>query len=58
MKKSIFTLGLIAVLSLTATSCSSDDSALDTNNTSADTGIVNKPGNGDTDLPKPTGPRL
>lgn len=47
MKKSLLTLGLIAVLSLTAASCSTDDSALN-NDTSADYTLDN----GDKDLPK------
>ena len=50
MKKSILTLALFAIVSLTAASCSTDDSALD-NNTSADElGMVD---NGNKDLPKP-----
>ena len=53
MKKVILTLGLIAVLSASAVSCSSDDSALTTNNTTADdfsTGTGTD--NGNKDLPK------
>ena len=53
MKKSLLTLGLIAFLSLTAASCSTDDSAIN-DNTTAD-GLVNPGGfdNGNKDLPKP-----
>ncbi len=52
MKKSLLTLGLIAFVSLTATSCSTDDSAL--MDESADEVIVIAPvDNGDKDLPKP-----
>ena len=53
MKRSILTLGLIAFISLTAVSCSTDDSALDNKNTSADFAL----GNGDKELPKPTTPK-
>jgi ABC-type Fe3+-citrate transport system substrate-binding protein len=49
MKRIILTFGFIAFLSLTAASCSTDDSAL--NDTSADGTI--KIDNGDKDLPKP-----
>jgi hypothetical protein len=56
MKKSILTLGLIAILSLSATSCSTDDSGLDTKRTSAEDLATDH--GGDKDLPKPTGPRL
>ncbi|WP_154652669.1 hypothetical protein [Flavobacterium rivuli] len=51
MKRTILTLAVIALLSLTATSCSTDDSSLETKQTSADGAIVL--GNGDRDLPKP-----
>ena len=54
MKRTILTLGLIAFLGLTATSCSTDDSALDSKQTSADFSL----GNGDRELPKPTPPKL
>ena len=56
MKKSIFTLGFVAVLSLTAVSCSTDDSALtDTSSTELkpSTGTTLIVDNGDKDLPKP-----
>jgi len=56
MKKIILTLGLIAFLGLTATSCSTDDSGLDSKKASADNAIIQ--GDGTKDLPKPTGPRL
>ncbi|MXN90979.1 hypothetical protein GR160_07035 [Flavobacterium sp. Sd200] len=57
MKKFIFSLGLVALVSFASTSCSTDDSALETTkSTSADD--FTKPGPGDVDLPKPTGPRL
>lgn len=49
MKKAILTLGLIAFLGLSATSCSTDDSALETE-TSANGHTLD---NGDRDLPKP-----
>ncbi|QEE49320.1 hypothetical protein FUA48_06935 [Flavobacterium alkalisoli] len=54
MKKSLLTLGLIAFVSLTAVSCSTDDSALE--DTSADNTFVSTPSpvdNGDIELPKP-----
>lgn len=51
MKRTILTLALIAFLGLTATSCSTDDSGLETKQTSADGAIVQ--GNGDRDLPRP-----
>ena len=52
MKKSLLTLGLIAFVSLTAVSCSTDDSALE--DTSADNTTVIVPvDNGDIELPKP-----
>lgn len=51
MKRAILTLALIAFVGLTATSCSTDDSAMETKQTSADGAIVL--GNGDRDLPKP-----
>lgn len=54
MKKSILTLALLALLGLTAVSCSTDDSALtnDTNSTvlAPSTGTID---NGDKDLPPP-----
>lgn len=54
MKRTILTLGLIAFLSLTATSCSTDDSALDNGtNKSADFTF----GDGTKELPKPTTPK-
>jgi hypothetical protein len=56
MKKIILTLGLVTFLGLSVTSCSTDDSALDNKQTSADNTIVL--GNGDRELPRPTGPRL
>jgi len=51
MKRTILTVAFIALLGLTATSCSTDDSAIETKQTSADNGIVL--GNGDRDLPRP-----
>jgi len=57
MKRTILTLGLIAFLSLTAASCSTDDSALDNKSTSADGGFTLTPGDGTKDLPKPTTPK-
>jgi hypothetical protein len=56
MKRSILTLSLIAILSLTATSCSTDDSALDNKENATDYTLT--PGDGTKDLPRPTGPRL
>jgi hypothetical protein len=50
MKKTFLTLAIVAFLSLTATSCSTDDSALN-DDTSAD--LIIKADNGDRDLPKP-----
>lgn len=50
MKNSIFTLGLVALLSLTAVSCSTDDSALTQDAQAADNVIIVD--NGDKDLPK------
>lgn len=47
MKKLLLTLGLIAFLSVTAVSCSTDDSAIDDTTTD-----IIKPDNGDKDLPK------
>ncbi|MNK01094.1 hypothetical protein D3C87_188880 [compost metagenome] len=53
MKRTILTLGLIAFLSLTAASCSTDDSGLN-NDPKQEGGIIVTPGgNGDRDLPKP-----
>lgn len=57
MKKSILTLGLLAFIGLTAVSCSTDDSVMETSGyDSPNTGGV-KPlptfDNGDKDLPKP-----
>ncbi|WP_154657763.1 hypothetical protein [Flavobacterium subsaxonicum] len=54
MKKFILTLALIATLSVSVTSCSTDDSALE-QTTSADGGLST--GNGDVNLPRPTLPR-
>lgn len=48
MKKSLFTLGLIAFLSLAATSCSNDDSVVSDKNSE-----IVVPDNGDRELPKP-----
>ena len=58
MKKIIFTLGLVATLSLSMTSCSTDDSALE-QNTSADisTGTGTGTGDGNVNLPKPPAPK-
>lgn len=56
MKRLILTLGFIAFLGLTATSCSTDDSALenDAKQAGGGLGIVFPPiDNGDKDLPKP-----
>jgi len=52
MKKLFLTLGLVALLSFSATSCSTDDSALET---SSETLTPTTPtmDNGDRDLPKP-----
>ena len=50
MKKFILTLGLVAFLSLTATSCSTDDSGLNDNKSVS-------AGDGTKDLPKPTTPK-
>jgi len=55
MKRTILTLGLIAFLGLSAASCSTDDSALDTNKTTSADGFGF--GDGTKDLPKPTPPR-
>lgn len=52
MKKSLFTLGLIAFVGLTAVSCSTDDSALE-DTSAGDTTIVAPVDNGDVELPKP-----
>lgn len=53
MKRTILTLGFIAFLSLTAASCSTDDSGLN-NDPNQSGGITTPPaGNGDRDLPKP-----
>lgn len=49
MKKVLLTLALVTVISLSATSCSTDDSALN-DDTSADLAPID---NGDKDLPKP-----
>lgn len=49
MKKSLFTLGLIAFLSLAATSCSNDDSVVSNDKNSE----IIVPDNGDRELPKP-----
>jgi len=56
MKKIIFTLGLVATLSLSMTSCSTDDSALE-QNTSADTSLGTGTGDGNVNLPKPPTPK-
>lgn len=55
MKKIILTFGLIAFLGLSATSCSTDDSALETttNDLGTGTGTGGSTDNGDKDLPKP-----
>jgi hypothetical protein len=57
MKRTILTLGFIAFLSLTAASCSTDDSGLndDAKQAGGGLGIVIPPviDNGDKDLPKP-----
>ncbi len=50
MKKFILTLGLIATLSSTVVSCSTDDSALSQDTQAGDAIVVD---NGDKDLPKP-----
>ncbi|WP_185965538.1 hypothetical protein [Flavobacterium zepuense] len=55
MKKIILTLGLIATLSISMTSCSTDDSALD-QATSAD-GTSTGTGDGNVDHTKPLPPR-
>ncbi len=52
MKKSLLTLGLIAFISLTATSCSTDDSGL-MNESADDATVIIPVDNGDKDLPKP-----
>ncbi|MFL9836651.1 hypothetical protein ABS768_04025 [Flavobacterium sp. ST-75] len=52
MKKSLFTLGLIAFVGLTAVSCSTDDSALE-DTSAGDTTIVAPIDNGDVELPRP-----
>jgi len=58
MKKFIFTLGLIAALSLSMTSCSTDDSGLD-QTTSADGNLGTGTGTGDgnVNLPRPPAPK-
>ena len=53
MKKFILTLGLVAIVSASAVSCSTDDSALNNDTNSGDFGIVAPIDNGDRDLPKP-----
>lgn len=58
MKKIILTFGLIAFLGLSATSCSTDDSALETTTNDLGTGTTGtgtggSTDNGDKDLPKP-----
>ena len=55
MKKIILTFGLIAFLGISATSCSTDDSALETAATSTGTGsgTDGSTDNGDKELPKP-----
>ncbi len=55
MKKNLLILGLVAFLGLTATSCSTDDSDMNTE-TQADSfpaGGTTPIDNGDKDLPKP-----
>ena len=56
MKRAILTLSLITFLSLTAVSCSTDDSALE-QTTSADGSTGTGTGDGNVNLPKPTLPR-
>lgn len=51
MKKIILTLSLVAVMSSSFVSCSTDDSALENDTTNADLGL--QIDNGDKDLPKP-----
>lgn len=55
MKKSILTLSLIALLGMTAVSCSTDDSALnnDANSAELSNNVSITIDNGDKDLPKP-----
>ena len=54
MKKNLLILGLVAFLSLTATSCSTDDSDMNTEQAdSLPTGSTNPVDNGDKELPKP-----
>jgi len=51
MKRFILTLGLVTFLSLSAASCSTDDSGLNDNKS------VSADGDGVKDLPKPTTPK-
>lgn len=51
MKKNLLILGLVAFLSLTATSCSADDSDMNTETQADD--IYGPIDNGDKELPKP-----
>ncbi|KAF2519638.1 hypothetical protein E0W68_04645 [Flavobacterium salilacus subsp. salilacus] len=50
MKKNLLILGLVAFLSLTATSCSTDDSDM---NTETEANTLQPIDNGDKELPKP-----
>lgn len=52
MKKFILTLSLVALISSSFVSCSTDDSAME-DSKAGDFGIVTPIDNGDKDLPKP-----
>ncbi len=53
MKKNLLILGLVAFLSLTATSCSTDDSDMNTEQADSFPGGTTPVDNGDKELPRP-----